>query len=64
MPLIPFFVSVAVISTGAWVLNKVISTVTGRTIDENLDAAADKVISFVRPQSEINQIETTNDVDA
>lgn len=49
--LFPFFRAVAIFGAGAWVLDKAIKGITGRTLDENLDVASGKVIDFVRPST-------------
>ncbi len=46
---LPFIYAIVVFSVGAWAVNRVVSAITGRTIEGNLDAASDKVLSFVRP---------------
>jgi hypothetical protein len=49
IPLIPLFTSVVIFGTAAWTLNKVLTRVTGRDLEGNLDNAANKVITFVMP---------------
>lgn len=48
MPIIPIVISVTMFGVVSWGLNKLLAKVTGRTLDENLDYAEEKVLYLVQ----------------
>lgn len=48
-PIVPIAIFVGTFSVAAWVVNKALTAVTGKSIEENLDAGYDKVLAFVKP---------------
>jgi len=49
IPVIPVAIGVVSFTVAAWVVNKGVTAITGRNLDENLDYGYSKVLAFVRP---------------